>query len=270
MAPKRILAMQDLSCVGRCSLTVVLPVLSAYGIEACALPTALLSNHTAFAAWSCLDLAPEIEKIMAAWRANDFQFDGFLLGYLGSPAAIDAAKTCFRDFSRAGAKVIIDPVLGDHGKLYAALDPKYVTAMRHLIASADILLPNLTEACFLTGTEYRAEETADFARETVKRLAELTPAAIVLTGVEHGGEIGELIYADGAFSQVWAQRLPHRCHGTGDLFAAVFAAIYFQTGDMEAACAAATDFVTSSLLATDGPCACGVNFEYALSRHGTS
>ncbi len=266
MVSKRILTMQDLSCVGQCSLTVALPVLSANGIETCVLPTAVLSNHTAFEKWSCLDLTSEMENIMAAWRENGFKFDAFLLGYLGSVAIMDVAKTCFRDFSKADADVIIDPAFGDNGKLYPAFDEKYVAAMAGLISSANIILPNLTEACFLTGTEYRAEGSVSFARETVKRLTELTSSDIVLTGIERDGEIGELIYSNGVFSEVWARKLPRRFHGTGDLFASVFTAVYLQSRDMAAACEAAGNFVASSICATDAAHTYGVNFEYVLNR----
>ena len=140
MRSKRILTRQDLSCVGQCSLTVARPVLSAYGVETCALPTAILSNHTAFEKWSCLDLTPEMNHIMAAWRENGFKFDAFLLGYLGSADIMNIAKVCFRDFAADGAQIIIDPVFGDNGKLYPAFDKGYVAALADLIESADIIL----------------------------------------------------------------------------------------------------------------------------------
>lgn len=266
MLSKRILTMQDLSCVGQCSLTVALPVLSAYGVEASVLPTAVLSNHTAFEKWSCLDLTPEMDAIMTAWRQNGFQFDAFLLGYLGSAAIMEIAKVCFHDFAAAHAKIIIDPAFGDNGRLYPAFDKSYVTAMADLIRCADMILPNLTEACYLTGTEYRPDGTLDYAKETVRRLAGQTNAAIILTGVEQNGEIGELIYTDGAFTEVWDKKLPRRFHGTGDLFAAAFTAVYLQSESMEAAASAAGRLVADSIRATDAAHTYGVNFEYALNN----
>ena len=211
MPQKRILTMQDLSCVGRCSLTVALPVLSAYGIETCVLPTAILSNHTAFPRWSCLDLSEEAGRIMAAWRENGFRFDGFLTGYLGSPAAIDAARACFQGFSEEGAPIVIDPAFGDYGRLYPAFDRSYVAAMGDLIRSAHILLPNFTEVCFLSGTEYQSAAPPAYMKEAVVRLSRMTPAAIVMTGAESGGQTGELIYAGGEFTEVWTPLLPGRC-----------------------------------------------------------
>lgn len=266
MPQKRILTMQDLSCVGRCSLTVALPVLSAYGIETCVLPTAILSNHTAFPRWSCLDLSEEAGRIMAAWRENGFRFDGFLTGYLGSPAAIDAARACFQGFSEEGAPIVIDPAFGDYGRLYPAFDRSYVAAMGELIRSAHILLPNFTEVCFLSGTEYQSAAPPAYMKEAVVRLSRMTPAAIVMTGAESGGQTGELIYAGGEFTEVWTPLLPGRFHGTGDLFAAAFTAAYLQSGDLAGACGEANRLVSESIAATGDPRGCGVNFERALSN----
>lgn len=268
MLSKRILTIQDLSCVGQCSLTVALPVLSAYGVESCVLPTAILSNHTAFDNWSCLDLTSEMNNIMASWRANNFKFDAFLLGYLGSAAIMDIAKICFNDFSKDEAKIIIDPAFGDNGRLYPAFDTEYVVNMADFIKTADIILPNLTEACFLTGSEFRTEGSVDYSKDIIKLLAEITPATIVLTGVERDDEIGELVYSKGNFYEVWAKKLPRRFHGTGDLFASAFTAVYLQTGDMIKACTSAGNLVASSIEATDICHAYGVNFEYALKQMG--
>lgn len=266
MRLKRILTIQDLSYVGRCSLTVALPVLSAYGIEACVLPTAILSNHTAFPKWSCLDLSEEARRIMEAWRENGFRFDAFLTGYLGSAAAIDAAKACFRDFSQDNVDIVIDPAFGDYGALYPAFDGGYVTAMSELIRSAHIILPNFTEVCFLAGTEYQAGASMEYLKESIIRLSKMTPAVIVMTGAELDGKIGELIYAGGKFTEVWTKLLPGRFHGTGDLFASAFTAVYLQSGDLTKACEAANDLVSAGIAATEDIHAYGVNFEYALTQ----
>ena len=267
MTGKRILTIQDLSCVGQCSLTVALPVLSAYGIETCVLPTGILSNHTAFPEWTCFDFTPEMWNIMEAWRKNDFRFDAFLLGYLGSAAAIDAAKVCFRDFAKGGADILIDPAFGDYGRLYPAFDHKYVAAMADLIQSAHVILPNFTEVCFLTGMEYRDNAPIEYLKSCSAMLADLTPAVIVMTGAEQSGRIGELIYSGGKFTEVWAKLLPGRFHGTGDLFAAAFTAVYLQSGSLPEACKAANDLVIESIKATEADTHCyGVNFEYALAK----
>ncbi len=264
MLSKRILTMQDLSCVGQCSLTVALPVLSAYGVETCVLPTALLSNHTMFPKWSCLDLTQETRNIMKVWKENAFKFDAFYLGYLGSESLTEVAKECFKNFSAEGAKVIIDPAFGDNGKLYPAFDAGYVAAMRKLIKHADIILPNLTEACFLSGSDYRADADVEFIQRVIEKLSALTDAVIVLTGAEREGEIGEIIYREGKYSYVWAEKLPVRFHGTGDIFASAFTAEYLDSENFEKACAVAGELVAKSIKATDGEHRYGVNFEHVL------
>lgn len=266
MLSKRILTMQDLSCVGQCSLTVALPVLSAYGIETCVLPTAILSNHTMFKKWSCLDLADEAENIMSIWKENDFKFDAFYLGYLGSVQLMNVAKKCFEVFSADNAKVIIDPAFGDNGKLYPAFDENYVDNMRELIKHADIILPNLTEACFLSGIPYKEEAAIDFCERVIKQLAGITNAVIVLTGAECGGMIGEIIYSNAKFSNVWEEKLPRRYHGTGDIFSSAFTAEYLKSGILERACSVAGKIVAESIKATDPAHHYGVNFEYVLDN----
>lgn len=267
MKSKRILTIQDLSCVGQCSLTVALPVLSAYGIETCVLPTAILSNHTAFQKWSRFDFTSEIWNIMKSWSENEIKFDAFLLGYLGSIDAMDAAKTCFQNFASENTRIIIDPVLGDGGRLYPTFDRLYVSATANLIRSAHIILPNFTEVCFLTGMNYRNNMPIEYIKECIVCLAKLTPAVIVMTGVEFESGISELIYFGGEFTEVRTEMLPGHFHGTGDLFASAFAAIYFQNGDLVKACEAANNLVVASIRATAADSHFyGVCFEYALSQ----
>ncbi len=264
MTPKRVLTIQDLACVGRCSLTVALPVLSAYGLETSVLPTAILSNHTAFAKWTSFNMTHEISGILEAWKENGFGFDAFLVGYLGSAGTVDIAKTCFRDFSNENAKIIIDPAFGDNGKLYGALDMEYVSAIGNLIESADIILPNLTEACYLAEIEYRPDISLECARKAAMWLSERTDASIVITGIESCEKIGELIYSDGEFSEVWAEKLPRYSHGTGDLFAAAFTALYLQGSDLAQASACAAKLVADSIKATDSIGGHGISFENVL------
>lgn len=211
-------------------------------------------------------MMPEIDNIMSAWRKNNFKFDAFLLGYLGSSKIMKAAKICFRDFSNESAKIVIDPAFGDNGRLYPAFDNIYVDAMADLIKSADILLPNVTEVCFLTDIEYQSNTSVESARKIVKKLADRTPASIILTGIESDDKIGELIYSEGEFSEVWAKKLPHHFHGTGDLFASVFTAVYLRTGNLAKSCEEAGNFVASSICATDTTHTYGVNFEYVLNN----
>lgn len=265
---KRILTMQDLSCVGQCSLTVVLPVLSAYGVETCVLPTAILSNHTMFKGWSYLDLLPETEHIFNYWKSNGFAFDGFLLGYLGNQRLMDVAERCFDEFSEKNAPVIIDPVFGDNGKLYGGFDEEYVAAMRRLCRRADVILPNLTEICFMMGMEYRENYDGEYLARVLNGMAKYTEATIIVTGVEMNGLIGEAIYRKGETEYVLSERLPERLHGTGDIFSAVFTAKYLEGASLAESCAEAGNFVADCIRATDRSHFYGASFEKVLAERG--
>jgi len=262
MSSKKLLTMQDLSCVGQCSLTVALPILSAYGLETCVLPTAVLSNHTMFKSWSYLDLTGEIENIFKHWQSNGFKFDAFLLGYLGKAELMKTAETCFDKFSSDGAKVIIDPVFGDNGKLYPGFDLNYVKAMRTLLKRADVIIPNVTEACFLTETEYRETHDNKYVEELAKKLFKLNGKTVIITGVERDGKIGEYILDSGEY--VLFDKEPQKKHGTGDIFASVFTANYLGGASLTESCARASKFVIDCLKSTDGDHFYGVDFERVL------
>ena len=263
----KILTMQDLSCVGQCSLTVALPILSAYGIETCVLPTAVLSNHTMFRSWSYLDLTPEIPKIFYEWEVNDFRFDGFLLGYLGKKELMDIAEECFKKFSAAESKVIIDPVFGDNGKLYGGFDAEYVKAMAKLLKSADVILPNMTEASFLTGHEYRETYDKTYVENMVQALTRIMDGTIIITGIELEGKIGEVIYSGGTYEYVLLEKLPEKFHGTGDIFSSVFSAGYLGGKALAECCREAGKFVADCIRQTDKKQHFyGVNFETILNR----
>lgn len=262
--------MQDLSCVGQCSLTVALPILSAYGVETCVLPTAVLSNHTMFKSWSYLDLTDEIENIFLEWKNNGFKFDAFLLGYLGKKELMDIAEKCFDNFSADGAKIIIDPVFGDNGKLYGGFDLEYVSAMRTLIKRADIILPNVTEACFLTGIEYREDYDFTFVGLLEKELAKITNAKIIVTGAEFGEDIAEVIYGKKQGDILLHEKLPVKKHGTGDIFASVFTANYLLGKGIRNSCNIAAQFVADCIKKTDKDHFYGVQFEKVLKRTDTN
>ncbi len=266
MATKKVLAMQDLSCVGQCSLTVVSPILSALGVEACVLPTAVLSNHTMFSEWSYLDLTDEIKKIFEVWKKQNFKFDAFLLGYLGKPALMETAKTCFRDFSAPGAKKIIDPVFADNGKLYGGFDMGYVEEMGKLITYADVILPNVTEACYLTGMEYRAVQDKEYLETLAYRLSAKTNAIIVITGAEFDGQMGEIILDGGKVSYVMRDKLPKLLHGTGDIFAAAFGAKYVSGESPVVAADFASEFVIDCIKETGDDHPYGACFETVLKN----
>ena len=175
---------------------------------------------------------------------------------------MDVSERCFDEFSEAGAPIIIDPVFADNGKLYTGFDINYVAAMRKLIRRADIILPNVTEACFLTGTDYVADYGEEFVRGLAEKLSALTDGKVIITGAEYGGAIGE--YVNGKMLR--HELLPVKKHGTGDIFASVFTASYLGGASPEDSCNAAAQFVRDSIKATDGEHFYGVYFEKVLKN----
>ena len=248
-------------------MTVALPVLSAYGIETCVLPTAILSNHTAFKSWSYLDLTREAENIFVEWGKNGFKFDAFLLGYLGKESVMKVAEKCFDDFSADGAKIIIDPVFGDNGKLYGGFDMNYVAAMRKLLRRADVIVPNVTEACFLTECEYRETHDDNYVKIIAEKLRSLTGGTVIITGVEIGGLIGEFILNGDRSEYVLLNKEPQKRHGTGDIFASVFAANFLGGASLAESCKKASRFVIDCLKSTPDEHFYGVEFEKILKKN---
>lgn len=184
MSYQKILTVQDISCVGQCSLTVALPILSACGLETCILPSAILSTHTAgFTGFTCRDLTEDFPAILAHWKKESISFDAVYTGYLGSTEQIGLVKEIFSTLTSKSALRIVDPAMADGGKLYPAFNEGYVSAMKGLCAQADILLPNLTEACFLTDTPYSETYDEAYILSLCKKLSALFKGTIVLTGV---------------------------------------------------------------------------------------
>ena len=218
---KRIASIQDISALGKCSLTVALPIISAMGVECAVVPTAVLSTHTQFKGWTFCDLTDEMEPIADHWKQEGFTFDALYTGYLGSFRQVDIVKRYFRDFG-AGAKIIVDPAMADNGKLYAGFTPDFPGKMAELLDGADLVLPNLTEGCMLAGTPYEDRSDLDFCRKIAQDLLKNGPKAVLLTGFSpEPGSVG-FYCSDGVteFSHA-GPRLPRSCHGTGDLFAAI-------------------------------------------------
>ena len=258
----------DLSCFGRCSLTIALPVLSAMGCQCCPLPTALLSAHTGFTGGSFLDLTEEMQRIADHWAQIDIHFDGIYSGFLGSAAQIGTVQQFITRFRGTGL-VVIDPVLGDHGQAYRTCTPELCNGMRRLAESADIITPNLTEASLLLEQSYETIQAIDPA-ETVRRLSLEGRRSVVLTGYSTGdGQTGALCFdrADGSIQAVQVQRVPRDFSGTGDLFTSVLTGAMVKGVPLIQAARTAADFVQScaarTLAAgnTDGE---GVDFEPLL------
>ena len=264
----KLLTMQDLSCMGQCSLTVALPILSHYGIETCVLPTAVLSNHTMFLSWSYLDLTPEIHNIFKEWEKNEIHFNAFLLGYLGKKELIDVAKECFKKFSTKDRKIFIDPVFADNGKIYPGFDEDYIIHLRSLLQYADFILPNVTEASYLAGVPYQEHHDEKYLKKIINELKKYTKANMIITGVEKENTIGEYLVLDDKEIAVDHIKVPSRRHGTGDIFSSVFTAKYLLTGDILLANDCASKFVIDCLKETSEEHFYGVEFEKLLLKEG--
>lgn len=267
---KRIITMQDISCVGRCSLTVALPIISSFGIEACPLPTALLSCHTAFKEFEYLDLTEEAEKIEKLLKRQNLTFDGIYTGYLGSVKQIDVAKELISDFKRDNTLVAVDPVMGDMGKLYSGIDEKMPEKMRELIKSSDIIMPNMTEAGFLLGLKRGLNEN-DNIREALRALTDLGAKIAIITGVDSADETGAAAYnrENGEAITVMRKRIPQIFHGTGDIFASVLFSMLINGNSLECALNDAVDFTVGAMnktLADPDARWYGVDFEPMLGE----
>ena len=225
MGYKRILTVQDISCVGQCSLTVALPILSVCGIETCILPSAVLSTHTAtgFSGFTFRDLSEDIPAIRKHWEKEEILFDAVYTGYLGSAQQIDYVRELISSRVRPGGLVMIDPAMADNGELYSGFDEAYVEQMKKLCFAADVLLPNITEACLLVGMPYKTEYDSTYIRALVERLAASGAKQIVLTGVSYEpATTGVVIYRDGEMTYYKHHRIAKTCHGTGDIYASTF------------------------------------------------
>ena len=266
---KRIISIQDISALGKCSLTVALPILSAMGIECAVVPTALLSTHTQFSGWTFHDLTDEMEPIADHWKAQGFRFDAIYTGYLGSFRQVDIVKRYFRDFG-GGAKIIVDPAMADNGRLYAGFGPEFPAKMAELLEGADLVLPNLTEACFLLGREYRENYDRAFVMELLEGLLARGAKTAALTGVSfEKGRLGvvSLDGATGAFSEYYTEHLPVSFHGTGDIYSSAAVGALMRGMDVPAALALAADYTVECIrrtLAEEDHSWYGVNFEQAM------
>ena len=220
---KRVLTIQDISCLGKCSTTIALPVISALGSETVILPTAVLSTHTMFSNFTVKDLSDQIEPITQHWKSENVKFDAIYTGYLGTAEQIDQMKKLFSDFRSEGTLVFVDPVMADNGKLYPAFDMAYAKKNAELCGAADIIVPNITEASFMTDMEYREEKDHDeeYIRKMLGRLAELGARINVLTGVSlEPGKTGVmgLDTETGEYYLYQNDKINASYHGTGDLF----------------------------------------------------
>ena len=218
---KRIITIQDVSCVGKCSLTVALPIISAAGVEAGVIPTAVLSTHTAFPKFTFCDLTDEIQKMSDTFLELDIDFDAIYTGYLGSFEQLSLVEA-FIDRFGGKAKVVIDPVMADHGQLYKGFTPEFAAAMAKLCSKADLVIPNLTEAAFMLDIPYNPDYDEAYIKDVLKKLTDLGAKSAALTGVSFSDDkIGVYLYnsESGEYYSYFNEKLPAAFHGTGDIYA---------------------------------------------------
>lgn len=269
---KRIITVQDISCVGKCSLTVALPIISAMGIEAAVLPTAVLSTHTAFTeGFTFRDLTGDITAITDHWKKERINFDAIYTGYLGSFEQLRLMSAFFDEFKTDDTLILIDPVMGDYGKLYSGFTPKFAKEMAKLCGKADIIVPNMTEAAFMLDIPYVSEGyDAAYVQDILHKLAALGAKHTVLTGVSfEPGKVGVMAYdsANDRFFSYFNDRIGASYHGTGDVFASTCVGALMNNKTLDKALQIAADYTAECIRLTEAEPRhnwYGVNFETAI------
>ena len=271
MNNKKILTIQDISCYGQCSITVALPILSAFGFETAILPSAILSTHTSgFKNFTVHDLSDEIPLIVNHWKNEGIKYDVLYSAYLGEVRHIDLVLNIKKDLLKDNALFLVDPVMGDNGKLYPAFDMNYVIAMRRLVKEADIIIPNLTEACYLVNEEYKEKYDESYILNILNKLNKLGAKNVVLTGVSYKeGFIGIASLIKGKYHYYEHKKIAKSYHGTGDVYTSSFLGEYLKTNDINKAIELAASFVVESITNTldDPNHNYGVKFESVLSKY---
>lgn len=268
---KRIALVNDVTGFGRCSVAVELPLISALKVQACPLPTAILSCHTGFPTHFIDDYTSRMRPYMEDWQQNGVQFDGICTGFLGSAEQIAIVADFIRMFKQPGTRVMVDPVMGDYGKLYSSYTQEMCDGMKRLLALADIVTPNLTEACRLLDRPYpesgRVEEAE--LEYMAAELAAQGPSQVVITGLSEGDEIENFIYEAGRGTLLREKKIGGDRSGSGDAFAAIVAASLVQGASLTDAVKKAADFISKCLayaVALDLPWNYGLPFEEYLTE----
>ncbi len=268
---KRIALVNDITGFGRCSIAAELPLISAMQIQACPLPTAILSVHTGFPDYYLDDFTEQLPDYITSWEKNHLTFDGIATGFLGSATQITLVRDFIRRFRTQATRVMVDPVMGDHGKLYASYTPAMCARMGELVALADLVTPNLTEACQLLGMAYPAGgqcSESDLAYMAAG-LAELGPAQVVITGLSSGDQVGNYLYEAGQGSLQYQPRVGGDRSGSGDVFAGIVAASLVRGDTLRTAVERAAAFIAKCMAYAeelDLPWNYGLPFEQFLTE----
>ena len=265
---KKIAVINDFCGFGRCSLAVSLPIISALKVQCCPLPTSIFSNHTGFDSFYYTDFTGHMDDYMDEWEKLKLNFNGILTGFLGSPEQIDIVKRFLARFKKENTITVIDPVMGDYGKLYPTYSPRLAEQMSSLVPYADILTPNLTEACILTKTDYHTDMDEDSLAEICEKLSEMGPKKIVISGLERGDDLENFIFEAGKSPVTIREHKVGPCRsGTGDVFSSIIAADAVNGKDLTSSVRHASSFIAKVLrraLELDLPKTDGICFEEFL------
>ncbi len=267
---KKIAVINDFCGFGRCSIAASLPIISAMKIQCCPLPTAIFSNHTGYKSFYRTDYTDHMRAYMEEWSKLDLHFNGILSGYLASPDQIEIVRRFIEAFKKEDTVTVIDPVMGDDGKLYPSYSPVLAGKMKELVEYADILTPNLTEACILTDTPYCKDINEDDLLSICNKLSDIGPARIVISGLECDGDIINYVYERGVSPHIVREHKVGRCRaGTGDVFSSIITADAVNGKGLHDAVKHASAFIAKSLRRTvelDIPETDGICFEEFLKE----
>lgn len=265
---KKLALINDLSGFGRCSLVVALPIISTMKVQCCPLPTSIFSNHTGFSSYYMEDFTKQMVPYAEEWKKLDLHFNGICSGFLGSAEQIEIVSNFIREFKKEGTIVLIDPVMGDHGKPYSTYTEEMCSKMKELVQYADILTPNITEACILTDTPYKKSWRTKEIISMAEKLAQQGPGKVVITGIPQKSFIANLCYENGKEATVQkVQRIGNERSGTGDIFASILAADAVNGVEFAESVRKASKFIKKCIVRSnelDIPLTDGVCFEEVL------
>ena len=267
---KKIAVINDFSGFGRCSIAVALPILSVMKVQCCPLPTSIFSNHTGFPSYFFEDYTSRMIPYMEEWKKLDLHFNGICSGFLGSKEQIEIVKKFFKEFKTAETQIIVDPVMGDYGKPYPTYTEEMCSEMKKLVEYADILTPNVTEACVLTDTPYKEKWKIEEIQKMAEKIHTMGPKKIAITGIVQGGFIANFCYEEGQQPKVLRTHKegPQRS-GTGDIFASIIAADAINGVSFYKSVKKASDFIKKCIIRSqelDIPLTDGVCFEEVLGK----
>ncbi len=267
---KKIAVINDFSGFGRCSIAVALPILSVMKVQCCPLPTSIFSNHTGFPSYFFEDYTSRMVPYMQEWKKLDLHFNGICSGFLGSKEQIEIVKKFFKEFKTEETQIIVDPVMGDYGKPYPTYTEEMCGEMKKLVEFADILTPNVTEACVLTDTPYKEKWKIEEIQEMAEKIHAMGPKKIAITGIVQGGFIANFCYEEGQQPKVLrTHKEGTQRSGTGDIFASIIAADAVNGVPFYKSVKKASDFIKKCIIRSQElniPLTDGVCFEEVLGK----